>query len=218
MSEIGSGVSNVDWNLKPNKPQSLNLSLPTPEIKLFSRESLEEEKAQISREKLTQPKEQNDTRTGICSAGFPPSGVEFGQPAIQISPSEAGKIIKDSCKGEINNVKNSAQQFLYDTVGETTTNVTAGIIAVAATGKFGGKTDIAGTEVSAQVNLKDNSSNVGISKRSGDTYYSANVRNQNGSTSTNLEMNTEVKGFNLRVGASQESHNKSFSISIGKQF
>jgi hypothetical protein len=223
MSEIGSGVSNVDWNLKPNKPQSLNLSLPTPEIKLFSRESLEEEKAQISREKLTQPKEQNDTRTGICSAGFNPSSLKFGdpsQPQREISAGEAGKIVSTACKSELNDVKNAVQEKAYDTFGKTGATVIGGAAAIAVTGKIGGSTDIAGAKLSGQVNFRDKTANVGVSTKLGDVDFSANVQSRNGaSPSGNLKASTQIMGLDVSANYSSKNEGNSKSSAgffIGK--
>lgn len=208
MSEIGSSLNNVDWNLKPSKPQSLDLSLLDSQIKQAVRDTLAKEPITIK--EPVQPKEQNDTRTGICSAGFNPS-----QPQREISASEAGKIIKDSCRDEIN----AAKESVLNNLG-TKEKIAIGIAATAVTGKIGGSTDIAGAKLSAQVNFRDKSANMGVSTKLGDVDFSANVQSRNGeSPSANLRASTQIGGFDVSANVSSKNDGNSKSstgIFIGK--
>lgn len=224
MSEIGSGVSNIDWTLKPSKPEAIDLSglgKYDSQIKQAVRETLAKEPP-ITIKEPAQPKEQNDTRTGICSAGFNPSSLKFGEPTQQreISASEAGKIVSTACKSELNDVKNAVQEKAYDTFGKTGATVIGGAAAIAATGKIGGSTDIAGAKVSAQVNFRDKSANMGVSTRLGDVDFSANVQSRNGSSpSANLRASTQIMGLDVsaNVSSKNEGNSKaSTGIFIGK--
>lgn len=211
MSEIGSGVSNVDWNLKPSKTQSLDLSLLDSQIKDVVRETIAKEP--ITVKETVQPKEQNDTRTGICSAGFNPSDLKFGnpsQPQREISAGEAGKIVSTACKSELNNVKNAVQEKAYDTFGKTGATVIGGAAAIAVTGKIGGSTDIAGAKLSAQVNFRDKTANMGVSTKLGDVDFSANVQSRNGdSPSANLKASTQIGGFDVSANVSSKNEGNS---------
>lgn len=224
MSEIGSSFSNVDWNLKPNKPEAIDLSglgKYDSQIKDVVRETLAKEPITIK--EPVQPKEQNDTRTGICSAGFNPSSLKFGEPSQtqrEISAGEAGKIVSTACKSELNDVKNAVQEKAYDTFGKTGATVIGGAAAIAVTGKVSGSTDIAGAKVSAQVNFRDKSANVGVSTKLGDVDFSANVQSRNGSSpSANINASTQIMGLDVSANYSSKNEGNSKAsagIFIGK--
>lgn len=224
MSEVGLGSFN-NWSLQQNTPKEIDLSSPySSQVRdLMKDPTFLKKETDPNPEAFTLPKkEESLTRPTPSSAGFNPSGISFDQPARELSKKEASKMLKEVYKSEIKELKDSAQQGLYDKFGETTTNVTAGIAAVAVTGKVGGSTNVAGAKVSGELDFRKKSSNLGVSTKMGDVDVSANVQVKEGSSPVaNLRASTNIKGFDVSasVSSAQEGSSKTQAgVFIKKEF
>lgn len=204
MSGIGSSnATNTNWALPPSKPLNLDIPKAVKDAAFTKGES-----QATTLPSFGETKDKNETRPTACSAGFDPSGVQFNQPTRAISASEAGKMIATACKSEIKSAGESVKQAAEDTFGKTGALVVGGAAAIAITGKIAGSTDVLGAKVSAGVDIRNRSANLGISRNFGGVDVSASVQQNSGTrTFGSVRASTNVSGFDVSASVSTPSDN-----------
>lgn len=188
MSGIGSSSSSIKLDYSLPKAESVAMGQqkeekkdPTSSVVLDAKIN---EKSQAS---------SNQATPRACSS-FSPTGVDFKQPAKQISASEAGQIVKSACSSEISEAKNTLTKAAIDTFGETGSTVIAGA-AYLARGRFSASGDIAGVTTTGDIDVRNKSINLGARTRIGSFDLSSNIGKGNGTgTTAGVDVSTSTSG------------------------